>query len=334
MNWLSTDPPPFFPTALAGILSTTEPPRSSTKQMLAELASDGVPLTSQLWRLRQLLALEVPARITVPRRPAYQSTPEQRDELARMRARSADVMLTLAATPLLARTAVTAAGAWDPLVGIPASSLQFDLNGTQTFDLAAVAHGAYRASVSDVAQTMANAPAGSQLIIEAQAPSPVLFLATALRLHRRGVGAYASTCAVMDVVVAWVTVTVHLLKHALAVPRPHDFPGPPAIDPTIPVPGYAAYPSGHAAVCHAARTVLADLLKAGTPAAQALEALADGIALNRERAGLHCAADSAAGKTIGVQLGQWLLAAVAASSAGGALLSLSALFAAAASEWE
>lgn len=331
MFFLSTDPPPFNVSALVHLLSTTEPPRSNLRQLMAELSTEGLPLTPFHFRLRHLLALGQPAPITIPRRPAYSTTPEQDDEMARMRGQSRDVMQTLAATPLLTATRVVAPQAWDPATGIPASEVNFELNGGQTASLAAVSYADYLTSVQGVPATMSAAPAGSQLLIEAQAPYPVLFFPLALRMQRREHAQFACTYAALDVVVSWVTVTVHLLKHALGVPRPHELEQ--AIDPVLPVPGYAAYPSGHSTVCHAVRRVLVELTQAGTAARMLLEGLADGIALNRERAGLHCAADSAGGKALGTTMGQWLIDAAEESKSGGPYIAWSALFAAAANEW-
>lgn len=330
MFFLSTDPPPLM-SSLLHLRSTTEPPRSNLRQLMAELSTEGLPLTPYHFRLRHLLALGQPTAITIPRRPAYATTPAQRDELARMQGQSRDVMQTLAATPLLTATRVVAPQAWNAATGIPASVVEFALGGGQTASLAAVSYAAYLASVQGVPATMAAAPVGSQLLIEAQAPFPVMFFPLALRMQRRDHAQFASTYAALDVVVSWVTVTVHLLKHALGVPRPHELG--PAIDPVLPVPGYTAYPSGHSTVCHAVRQVLVELTQAGPAARVLLEGLADGVALNRERAGLHCAADSAAGKSLGETMGQWLIDAAEASKTGGPFIAWSALFAAAADEW-
>lgn len=328
---LSTDPPPFNRSALLQLLSTTEPPRSNLRQLMAELSTEGLPLSTFQFRLRHLLAAGQPPIIRIPRRPAYATTPQQDDELDRLRTRSRDVVQTLVATPLLMATRVVAPQSWDPAVGIPASAITFDLGGGKTAALAAMTHQTYRSSVRDVLQTMPADPSALQLIFEAQAPYPVLFFPLALRMQRRDHAQFAHTYAALDVVVSWVTVTVHLLKHALGVPRPHELE--PDIDPTLPVPGYSAYPSGHSTVCHAVRRVLVGLTDAAVGPGQSLEALADEIGLNRERAGLHCAADTGAGKQLGATMGQWLIDAADDSKGGGPFIGWSALFAAAANEW-
>jgi len=64
-------------------------------------------------------------------------------------------------------------------------------------------------------------------------------------------------------------------------------------------PAHPAYPSGHAAVAHAAALLLADLVPGQ---AVALEQAADRVALNREVAGVHYPSDSAAGKSLAGQL--------------------------------
>jgi hypothetical protein len=74
----------------------------------------------------------------------------------------------------------------------------------------------------------------------------------------------------------------------------------PALLPPLPVPGHAAYPSGHSTqahlIAHCAGLVLPAPVR---PVLQAnLDALADRIARNREIAGVHYPSDTAAGVTL------------------------------------
>ena len=78
-------------------------------------------------------------------------------------------------------------------------------------------------------------------------------------------------------------------------PRPSQYR--PALLPPVPVPGHAAYPSGHATQAHLMALFIARAT-AGKALAQASDALARRIARNREIAGLHFASDSQAGETL------------------------------------
>jgi hypothetical protein len=75
----------------------------------------------------------------------------------------------------------------------------------------------------------------------------------------------------------------------------------PSLDPPF-TPGHASYPSGHATQSHAmAKTIELVLKTSAGQFAQLIAqcfALADEIALNRERAGVHYPSDSAAGKRL------------------------------------
>ena len=75
----------------------------------------------------------------------------------------------------------------------------------------------------------------------------------------------------------------------------------PSLDPPF-TPGHASYPSGHATQSHAMAKVIELILTSATGQfAQSIAqcyALADDIAKNRERAGVHYPSDSAAGKQL------------------------------------
>ena len=111
----------------------------------------------------------------------------------------------------------------------------------------------------------------------------------------------------MQVGVAFSAMVVQRVKVVLQVPRPSALS--PRIQPSLPTPGHASYPSGHATQA----ALLAGLLwvlvnRRGAPPAWGpvhkpmLDALAARIAENREIAGLHFAVDSEAGKALGDKL--------------------------------
>jgi membrane-associated phospholipid phosphatase len=113
-------------------------------------------------------------------------------------------------------------------------------------------------------------------------------------------------------------------KHHLACRRP-DRLGP-TVMPMIPTPGHGTFPSAHAAEAFAVATVLDGLLKAIRPAQhypepEKLRRLiykqAERIAINRTVAGMHFPVDTWAGATLGVAIGQII---VAKGSKGGGMV--------------
>jgi hypothetical protein len=83
----------------------------------------------------------------------------------------------------------------------------------------------------------------------------------------------------------------------------------PALRPPIPVPGHAAYPSGHATQAHLIARCVGECIKQGmsdqTAAGDiqaALTALAKRIARNREIAGLHYVSDTWAGEQLAADI--------------------------------
>jgi hypothetical protein len=103
-------------------------------------------------------------------------------------------------------------------------------------------------------------------------------------------------------------VLVMRFKHEFACPRPSEYS--PNIQPMIQVPGYSAYPSGHATES----SMVAHLLLALTgqndssPLKTQMLELADRIAGHRVTAGLHFPIDSAAGFYLGRALAGYLAA--------------------------
>jgi len=93
---------------------------------------------------------------------------------------------------------------------------------------------------------------------------------------------------------------VMLYKQKFNRPRPSQLR--PALLPEFAVPGYAAYPSGHATQSHLIAYVLERVIGDKHPARELLHPLADRIALNREVIGLHYRSDSEAGKKLAEQI--------------------------------
>ncbi|WP_457306966.1 phosphatase PAP2 family protein, partial [Polaromonas sp. P5_E6] len=96
------------------------------------------------------------------------------------------------------------------------------------------------------------------------------------------------------------------LKHAFACPRPIELS--PQIQPMIPTPGHASWPSGHATEAFLIITVLLTLLPSGHKYKEQLERLAARIAVNRTVAGVHYPVDSAAGRLLGTALAEFFIA--------------------------
>jgi membrane-associated phospholipid phosphatase len=90
----------------------------------------------------------------------------------------------------------------------------------------------------------------------------------------------------------------------------------PALMPPIPLPGHAAFPSGHATQAHLMANCIGHML-AGKPylntISRNVQVLASRIARNREIAGLHYPSDSAGGKALAQSL-MTTLAALPTSS--------------------
>lgn len=95
-------------------------------------------------------------------------------------------------------------------------------------------------------------------------------------------------------------------KHAFAVARPGELD--PSIVPLLTVPGHASFPGGHATMAGAMESLLLAIW-AGHADAAKLAQLAESIAENRVRAGLHYQIDS----TAGLQLGRDLVRSFALS---------------------
>ena len=97
-------------------------------------------------------------------------------------------------------------------------------------------------------------------------------------------------------------------KHSLKVKRPHMMSS--LVQPMIPVPGHAAFPSGHATGAYLFVTVIGALLNLADDAPMRVQLLrmAERIADNRVVAGAHYPIDGEAGKLLGELLGSYFVA--------------------------
>lgn len=106
-----------------------------------------------------------------------------------------------------------------------------------------------------------------------------------------------------------ISLAIHVemrFKHAFACPRPVDLS--PQIQPMIPTPGHASWPSGHATEAYMTCAVLQALIPHGDKYREQLERLAARIAVNRTVAGLHYPVDSAVGRLLGASLADFFVA--------------------------
>jgi hypothetical protein len=317
--------------------STDPPPKNATASDLEELAQGGSPASERLKLVRWLLnqgepKLSMPAPSPLPGLPVILA-----DEVKRLQTHSMDVLATLAVVPFWQRTSVDSRGkAWSLADGVPESEVTFAAGGAPPLKMTVIGHDfvAYKDSVSQVPTTMAAAQAEIRIRAPAQSQNPGLGVVLLLGALRRRPGDIAFTLAAVETANAWVSVTTQLLKDRLQVPRPNDrnvFGV--RIDPLLRVPQFAAYPGGHAAVCGALYKLLAWIAcRVDRSAEKELHDYAYEIAVNRERAGLHCRLDTEAGWKLGVEMGEAMIA-MAQLAAPGEFLSWAAIAAAAQREW-
>lgn len=96
------------------------------------------------------------------------------------------------------------------------------------------------------------------------------------------------------------------LKHEFACARPVE--RSPQIQPMIPTPGHASWPSGHGTEAFAVAALLQALLPQGASYREQLERQAARIAVNRTVAGLHYPVDTAVGRLLGAALADLFVA--------------------------
>ena len=82
----------------------------------------------------------------------------------------------------------------------------------------------------------------------------------------------------------------------------------PQIQPMIPTPGHASWPSGHATESYLMCALLQALLPNAGKYREQFERLAARLAVNRTVAGLHFPVDSAAGRLLGTALAEFMVA--------------------------
>lgn len=177
-----------------------------------------------------------------------------------------------------------------------------------------------------------------------QAPNPELILLYRFKTVRDAdfSGEDAAlwwTAWIVDALIETTSSVLHRLKHAIRLARPADpcfqpwLPSP--LQPLLPEPAYTAYPGGHSCQMAALSVVLCRLSRCDAAERLRVEALAEDIGRNRERAGLHSAVDTDAGWVLGQALGHAFLDAVGRVDRAGQLLypSWTACFDAAGAEW-
>lgn len=114
------------------------------------------------------------------------------------------------------------------------------------------------------------------------------------------------TLELLDLAMSLATHVEMRFKHAFACPRPVDLS--PQIQPMIPTPGHASWPSGHATEAYITCALLQALLPQGAKYREQLERLAARIAVNRTVAGMHYPVDSAVGRLLGTALADFFVA--------------------------
>ena len=114
------------------------------------------------------------------------------------------------------------------------------------------------------------------------------------------------TAELLDLAKSLATHVEMRFKHAFACQRPVELS--PQIQPMIPTPGHASWPSGHATEAYLTCALLQSLLPHGTKYREQLERLAARIAVNRTVAGLHYPVDSAVGRLLGTALSDFMVA--------------------------
>jgi membrane-associated phospholipid phosphatase len=156
---------------------------------------------------------------------------------------------------------------------------------------------------------------GAEILAQTTPPIDFWGAVIGLQPHR-----HPWTLALLDLSFG-LAVAIHMrFKHAFVCPRPSELS--PQIQPMIPVPGHAAWPSGHATEAYLVATILQALMDAALPGngskyEQQLQRLAARIAVNRTVAGLHFPVDSAAGRLLGTVIGEFVIARCTGSAVQG-----------------
>lgn len=128
---------------------------------------------------------------------------------------------------------------------------------------------------------------------------------------------HVATVELVDTALQALGGVIHPLKQSFAVPRPHTQST--EIFPLLKVPGHFSFPGGHAAQAHLVAALLAAF--AGLAGLEkVLSDIADVIADNRVRAGLHYVNDGVAGAALGRALANHLIGVAGGQTPGWAWL--------------
>jgi membrane-associated phospholipid phosphatase len=304
MRPFSTTQPPYSTKVVLDGKSTTQPPSSTQSLLVAMNTGHG---------LVGLMKKGLKALRAGNNHPHLPSTPVGARTAPPSFSHGADAIAMVAADELLGSVKVTAS-AWSIGAPVPQAAVAFNApTGVATITLPSVKAADYLASVGGVSTTMSGPRDVDAISFEA--PVPGLIFALALGMESDAGSAaysYAYTSLLIDIVTEVVTAPTHRLKHWIRVPRPSDSSAwnGMAVTPTpLPVPGYSAYPSGHATLAQALAVVLASLGASNPSKRTKLDKLAADIGKNRERAGLHTDIDTRAGLELGKGFGDWLVVA-------------------------
>lgn len=142
---------------------------------------------------------------------------------------------------------------------------------------------------------------GAEVMAQMNGGAPFWASIVGLTTHR-----HKYTLELLDLAMSLATHVEMRFKHAFACPRPVELS--PQIQPMIPTPGHASWPSGHATEAYMTCAVLQALVPHGEKYREQLERLAARIAVNRTVAGLHYPIDSAVGRLLGTSLADFFVA--------------------------
>lgn len=142
---------------------------------------------------------------------------------------------------------------------------------------------------------------GAEVLAQISGGGAFLASITGLTAHR-----HKYTAELLDLAMSLATHVEMRFKHAFACPRPVELS--PQLQPMIPTPGHASWPSGHATEAYLACSLMQALMPHGAKYEEQLERLAARIAVNRTVAGLHYPVDSAVGRLLGTALSDFIVA--------------------------
>jgi len=142
---------------------------------------------------------------------------------------------------------------------------------------------------------------GAEVLAQANGAGAFWASIIGLTTHR-----HKYTIELLDLAMSLATHVEMRFKHGFACQRPVELS--PQVQPMIPTPGHATWPSGHATEAYLTCELLQSLLPHGSKYKEQMERLAARIAVNRTVAGLHFPVDSAVGRLLGTALSDYLVA--------------------------